>query len=73
MSVIKVLELMSSSTKSWEDAAQSAIAEASKTIKNIRSVYVKDHSAVVKSGKIAEYRVNVKLSFEIETSPTGKK
>jgi flavin-binding protein dodecin len=73
MSVIKVLELMSSSTKSWEDAAQSAIAEASKTIKNIRSGYVKDHSAVVQSGKIAEYRVNVKLSFEIDASPTGKK
>ena len=73
MSVIKVLELMSSSSKSWEDAAQSAIAEASKTIKNIRSVYVKDHSAVVKNGIIAEYRVNVKLSFEIEPSSTAKK
>lgn len=66
MSVIKVLELMSSSTRSWEDAAQSAITEASKTIKNIRSVYVKDHSAIVKNGKIAEYRINVNLSFEVE-------
>jgi flavin-binding protein dodecin len=72
MSVIKVLELMSSSNRSWEEAAQSAIAEASKTIKNIRSVYVKDHSAVVKNGKIAEYRVNVKLSFEVEPLATGK-
>jgi flavin-binding protein dodecin len=72
MSVIKVLELMSSSSKSWEDAAQSAIAEASKTIKHIRSVYVKDHSAVVKNGRIEEYRVNVKLSFEIEPSAAKK-
>jgi len=68
MSVIKVLELMSSSSKSWEEAAQAAIAEASKTVKNIRSVYIKDHSAIVKNGKIAEYRVNVKLSFEVEPS-----
>jgi flavin-binding protein dodecin len=73
MSVIKVLELMSGSSKSWEDAAQAAITEASKTIKNIRSVYIKDHSAVVKNGKISEYRINVKLSFEIEPSPAVKK
>ncbi len=73
MSVIKVLELMSSSSKSWEEAAQSAIAEASKTVNNIRSVYVKDHSAVVKNGKITEYRVNVKLSFEVEPSLIAKK
>ena len=63
---------MSSSSKSWEDAAQSAITEASRTIKNIRSVYVKDHSAVVKNGKIEAYRVNVKLSFEIEPSVAKK-
>ena len=68
MAVLKVLELMANSSKSWEDAAQQAVAEASKTLKNIRSVYIQDHSAVVKNNKIVEYRVNVKLCFEIEES-----
>lgn len=68
MSVVKVLELMASSTKSWEDAAQQAVTEASKSLKNIRSVYIQDHSAVVKNNKITEYRITAKLSFEIEHS-----
>lgn len=66
MAIVKVLELMASSSKSWEDATQQAVAEASKTLKHIRSVYIQDHSAVVKGNKIIEYRVNCKLSFEIE-------
>jgi dodecin len=66
MSVIKVLELMARSTKSWEDAAQQAVDEASKTLKNIRSVYIQDQSAVVEKNKIVEYRITAKLSFEIE-------
>lgn len=73
MALLKVLELMSSSTKSWEDAAQQAVTEASKTVKNIRSVYIQDHSAVVKNGKISEYRINAKVSFEIEHSVKLKK
>lgn len=68
MSVVKVLELMASSTKSWEDAAQQAVTEASKSLKNIRSVYIQDHSALVKNNKIVEYRITAKLSFEIEHS-----
>lgn len=63
---------MASSSKSWEDAAQLAVAEASKTLKNIRSVYIQDHSAVVKNNKITEYRVTCKLSFEIEHSTVKK-
>ena len=67
MSIVKVLEVMSNSTKSWEDAAQEAILEASKTIKNIRSIYVKEHSAKIdNNNKIAEYRITASLSFEIE-------
>ncbi len=66
MSVVKVLELMANSTKSWEDAAQQAVTEASKSLHNIRSVYIQDMSATVENGKISEYRVTVKLSFEIE-------
>lgn len=68
MAIIKVIELMSNSSKSWEDAAQQAIHEASKTIKDIKSVYIKEHSAVVdKNNKIAEYRITANLCFEVET------
>ena len=66
MAIVKVLELMASSSKSWEDAAQQAVTEASKTLKNIRSVYIQDHSAVVQNNKIVEYRITAKLSFEID-------
>lgn len=66
MSVIKVLEILTSSDKSWEAATQSAVAEASKTIREIRSVNVKNLSATVKDGKISEYRVNCKITFEVK-------
>ena len=66
MAVLKVIEALSSSKESWEDATKKAVAQASKTVKNIRSVYVQDQSATVKDGNITEFRVNLKLSFEIE-------
>jgi dodecin len=67
MPIVKVIELMASSPKSWEDAAQQAVTEASRTLKNIRSVYIQDHSAVVDNNLIVEYRITAKLSFEIES------
>lgn len=67
MAVLKVIEVMASSAKSWEDAAAQAVQEASKTLKGIRSVYVQDQSAVVVDNKITEYRVNLKLSFTVES------
>jgi flavin-binding protein dodecin len=66
MPVLKVIEIMASSNKSWEDAAHSAIAEAAKTLNHIRSIYIQDHSAIVKNNKIVEYRITGKISFEIE-------
>ncbi|WP_277632681.1 dodecin family protein [Avrilella dinanensis] len=66
MGVLKVIEVLSSSEKSWEDATQSAIEKAGKTVKNIKSAYVQDHSVQVKGNKITEYRVNLKITFEIE-------
>lgn len=66
MSIVKVLEVMSNSTKSWEDAAQNAVKHATKTIHNIRSVWIQDQSAIVENNTITEYRVTVKLSFEID-------
>lgn len=65
MAVLKVIEILSSSEKGWEDATENAVKTAAKTVKEIRSVYVQDMSAVVKNNKIVEYRVNVKISFEV--------
>lgn len=63
---------MCNSPKSWEDAAQQAVNEASKTLTGIRSVYVKDQCAQVEQGKIIEYRLTVKLSFELNHQPKKK-
>lgn len=72
MAVIKVIEILANSTKSWEDAAQQAVSEAAKTIKNIKSIYIQEHSAIVNtSNKIIEYRITAKLCFEI-VSPDKK-
>lgn len=65
MAVLKVLEIMSSSEKSWEDATKKGIKKASKTIKNIRSAWVKDQSVAVTDGEVTSFRVTVKVSFEI--------
>ena len=66
MAILKVIEVLSNSDISWEDATNKAVKEASKTVKNIRSVYVQDQSAVVKDGEVDEYRVNVKITFEVK-------
>lgn len=66
MAVLKVIEVLSNSTSSWEDATKNAIAEASKSLKNIRSAYISEQSVVVKDNVITEFRVNLKITFEIE-------
>lgn len=65
MAVLKVIEVLANSEKSWEEATNKAVEHASKSVKNIRSVYVNEQSAQVKDGKISEYRVNVKITFEV--------
>ena len=67
MAVLKVIELMSESSKSWEDATQKAVDKASKTLKGIKSVWVKNFSVTIDGkGKIASYRVDCKVSFEVK-------
>ncbi|SDW13920.1 dodecin family protein [Aequorivita viscosa] len=66
MAIIKVIEILASSKESWEDATKLAVKEASKTVKNIRSVYVKEQSCVVDNDQITQFRVNVKISFEVK-------
>ncbi len=66
MSVLKVIEVLSNSNKSWEDATKKAVSHAAKSVKNIRSVYVQDQSASVEDGEISDFRVNVKITFEVK-------
>lgn len=66
MSIVKVIEVIASSDKSWDDAAQNAVTEAGKSVKNIKHFYVESMTALVgDSGKIKEYRINGKLSFVV--------
>lgn len=66
MSILKVIEILSSSEKSWEDATKKAVKQASKTIKNVRSVYVQDQSASIgDDGQVKDFRVNLKITFEL--------
>ena len=66
MSVIKTIDLVGVSTVSWGDAAKSALAEASKTIRQIERMDILGTSAVVKGGEIDEYHTEIRLSFRIE-------
>jgi len=64
--ILKVIEIMSESPKSWEEAAKNVVTEAAKTLRNIRSVYVKEFTVAVENDKVASYRVNAKVTFEME-------
>ena len=64
--IVKVIELLSESSNSWEEAAQNVVTEASKTLRNIRSVYVKEFTAAVENDKVTSYRVDAKVTFEME-------
>ena len=64
MAMLKVIEVLAESTKSWEDAAQQAITDATKTVRNVKSIYIFD--ATVTDGKINNYRINAKISFVLE-------
>ncbi|MCG2417771.1 dodecin family protein [Aequorivita sp. F47161] len=66
MAVLKVIEVLASSNKSWEDATRNAVNEASRSVKNIRSAYVNEQSCVVDGDNISQFRVNVKITFEVK-------
>ncbi len=66
MAVFKVLDLVGSSTVSWQDAVEVCVAEAGKTIDNIVGVEVVNNTAKIEEGKITEYKANVHVSFRVE-------
>ena len=66
MSIVKVIEVLSQSEKSWEDAAQKAVTVAAKSVRNIKSIYIENMQATVEDNKIVAYRVDAKISFLVE-------
>ena len=66
MSVAKVSEISATSTKSFEDAIQQGIIRASKTLRNVRGAWVKEHQVRCDNGKIVEYQVNMMVTFVLD-------
>jgi dodecin len=65
-SVYKVIELVGSSTESWEKAAQAAVERAAHSLRDLRVAEVVEQDVVIENGKVAAYRTKVKLSFKYE-------
>ena len=66
MSIVKIIEVIASSEKSFDDATRNAVKEASKSVKNIKSVYIKEMDANVTDNEIVSYGVNAKVSFTVD-------
>jgi len=66
MSTLKVIEVLSQSDKGWEDAAQNAVNDAAKSVRGIKSIYIKEFEGVVENDRVTQYRINAKISFMVE-------
>lgn len=66
MSVVKVIELVGTSSESWENAVQAALDDANKTIQNIESIDVTNLSVIVQDGKVTEWQADTRIAFRIE-------
>lgn len=66
MSMLKVIEILAESPNSWEEAAQSAVKQASETLRDIKSIYIENFEAQVDNDRIVSYRVNGKVTFRLE-------
>ena len=66
MSIVKVLEVIAESNKSFDDAAQQAVKQAATTVRGIKSIWIDNFSGIVEGDRIVQYRVNAKLSFLVE-------
>ncbi|WP_372612891.1 dodecin family protein [Aquicoccus sp.] len=71
MSMLKVVEVLAESEKSFEDAAQTAVTKASESVRNIKSIYINEMNASVENNRIVSYRVSAKISFLLEDQPAG--
>jgi hypothetical protein len=66
MSIARVTEISSTSTKSFEDAISQGISRATKTLRNVRSAWIKEHQVRVENGKISSYQVNMMVTFVLD-------
>ena len=66
MTTLKVIEVLSQSDQSWEDAAQNAVNDAAKSVRGIKSIYIKELEATVENERVTQYRINAKISFMVE-------
>ena len=64
--VLKVIEVLSESSTSYEEAVKNAVEETAKSVRHVRSAYINEQSVTVKDGKVDKYRVNVKITFEVD-------
>jgi flavin-binding protein dodecin len=65
--ILKVIEVLAESNKSWEDAAKKAVKHASKSVRNVKSIYIENFEATVKDNDIESYRINAKITFLLES------
>jgi flavin-binding protein dodecin len=73
MSVAKVIELTATSTKSFEDAIEQGIARAGDSLTDVKGAWIQEQTVVIESGKITEYRVNMKVTFVLKGERSGRK
>jgi flavin-binding protein dodecin len=66
MSIVKMVELSAQSPDSWEDATRQAVERAAQTLRNIRSVWVKEFEAVVENEQVTQFRVVLKIAFQLD-------
>lgn len=66
MSVVKVIEVIGASEKSFDDATHNVLNEAAKSVNNISSIFIKEMKAQVENNKIVSYGVNAKVSFKVD-------
>ena len=66
MAVVTVIELLGGSEQSWEDAAREVVAEATRTLRGVASVWIKEFQATVEDDRVKNFRVNAKVSFKLE-------
>ncbi len=64
--MLKALEVLAQSDKSWEDAAQNPVDQAARSVRGTKSIYIKEMEASVEDGKINQYRINAKIPFTLE-------
>lgn len=66
MSVARITELSASSRKSFDDALESGLKRATRTLKNVTSAWISSQEVLMKNGKISEYRVSMKVTFVLQ-------